>query len=48
MGVEKLQDFAGRSEPQERGKDEIKTILDLTIGLFANLANGIAHQADGK
>ena len=46
MCIEKLQDFAGRSEPQERGKHEIETILDLAIGVFVHLADHIAYQAD--
>ena len=46
VGIEKLQDFAGRSEPQERGKHEIETILDFTVGVFVHLADGIALQAD--
>jgi len=46
MCIERLQDFAGRSEPQERGEHEIEPILDFTVGVFVHLADGIAYQAD--
>lgn len=44
MRVEKLQDEASRSEAQEGRKHEIKTLLDLALGLFVHLATGIAYQ----
>ena len=44
--IEKLQDFASRSEPRERAKHELKAILDLAVGIFVHFADDIAYQAD--
>jgi hypothetical protein len=46
--IEKLHHFVGRSEPQKRCEDELKTIVDFTVGVFVHLANRIAHQTDRK
>jgi len=46
--IEKLQDFVGRSDPKKRGENESQAIGNFPIGVFVNLANGIARQADGK
>jgi nitrate reductase NapE component len=48
MRVEKLHHLVGRSDPQERRKDEIKTILDLAMGLFVHQALRVAYQAARK
>ena len=48
MRVEKLYHLVGRSDPRERRKDEIKTILDLAMGLFVHLAERVAYQASRK
>ena len=46
VGVAKLEHFVSGSHPQEGGKHEIKTILDLAMGILLDFANRIAHQAD--
>jgi hypothetical protein len=48
MGIEEPHHLVGRSQPQKRREDELKTIVDFTVGVFVNLADRIAHQADRK
>src|SRR6266446_4216091 len=48
VGIEKLQHEAFGSDPQKRGEDELNAIVDLTVGIFVHLADGITYQSDRK
>src|SRR6266700_991184 len=46
MGIEELQDLAGRFHTPKGGENEVKTILHFAMGIFAHRAGDIAYQPD--
>src|SRR6266567_4216397 len=44
MGIEELEDLAGRFHTQKGGENKIKTILHFAMGIFAHRASDITHQ----
>jgi len=48
MGVEETQDLACRAQAQKGGKDQVKAVLDLLIGILVDALKGVTDQPHRK